>query len=132
MKASEFEKRPSQLLRMLVCVVLVAGCLEAGAGAVRAQECPDPAPQTTGLLNFRRLGETLEIPITLGDCQATSITFRWSNGRNNGSLINLTFFDSDDRPLYSNQISAFQTGVIEFPLMPVQQGYGLVYACSST
>jgi hypothetical protein len=97
------------------------------ADAVHAQECPDPAPQTSGSHNFRRIGETFDIPIAMGECQAISLTVRWSNGRNNGGLFNLTFLDADDRPIYTKQISAFITGMFEFPLNPVEaQGYGLV------
>lgn len=101
------------------------------AGTVNAQECPDPAPQTSGHHSFRRVGETFDIPITLADCQAISLTVRWANGRNNGSLLNLTFFDSDDRPLYTKQISAFLTGAFEFPLSSYEyHPYGLVAVTS--
>ena len=94
----------------------------------KGQECPDPAPETTGSHNFRRIGESFEIPIAMGECQPVSLILRWSNGRNNGGLFNLTFFDNDDRPLYTKQISGFLTGMFEFPLMPVDQPtYGLVH-----
>jgi hypothetical protein len=97
----------------------------------KGQECPDPAPQTSGSHNFRRIGETFEIPIAMGECQAISLIVRWSNGRNNGGLFNLTFFDGDDRPLYTKQISAFITGMFEFPLSPVEQPvYGLAHVQS--
>ena len=131
MKARDFKKKAEQLLRMTICFVLVAVWFQVMTNRVLAQECPDPAPQTSGTHSFRRIGETLEIPISLGDCQATSLTIRWSNGRNNGGLIKLTFFDSDDRALYSKQFSTFQTGMREFPLMPLeQQHYGMLSVSS--
>jgi len=127
MKASETDSGNRRQLRTAVCFVLAFGLLQVMTGVARAQECPDPPPETSGSHSFRRVGETFDIPISLGECQAISLTVRWSNGRNNGSLFNLTFFDSDDRPLYTRQISAFITGMFEFPLVPVeQQGYGLV------
>ena len=132
MKAREFKKKAEQMLRITICIVLVAVWFQIVTNRVLAQECPDPAPQTSGTHSFRRIGETLEIPISLGDCQATSLIVRWSNGRNNGSLIKLTFYDSDDHALYSKQFSTFQTGMREFPLMPVeqQQQYGMMSVSS--
>ena len=127
MNTSKIENKSKKQMRLAICFVLVLGWSQALTKMARAQECPDPAPQTTGSHLFRHVGETFEIPITLGDCQAISLTLRWSNGRNNGGLLNLTFLDSDDRPLYAKQVSAFMTGVFEFPLVPVeQQGYGLM------
>lgn len=127
MNASQVEKKSKRQMRLAFCFVLILGWSPALTEMVKAQECPDPAPQTSGSHLFRHVGETFEIPITLGDCQAIALTLRWSNGRNNGGLLNLTFLDSDDRPLYAKQVSAFMTGVFEFPLMPVeQQGYGLM------
>lgn len=78
-------------------------------------ECPDPAPETSGSHNFRRLGETIEIPVTLADCQAVSLELRWSNGRNNGSNFNITFHDTSNRVIYTKQIFGFMTGNFEFP-----------------
>ena len=119
-------RRVGRVIRALISFALTSGLFQMTA-AVNAQDCPDPAPQTSGSHNFRRIGETLEIPIAMGECQAISLTVRWSNGRNNGGLFNLTFLDADDRPIYTKQISAFITGMFEFPLNPVEaQGYGLV------
>lgn len=119
-------KKAGRVIRALIAFALASGLFQM-IDAVHAQECPDPAPQTSGSHNFRRIGETFDIPIAMGECQAISLTVRWSNGRNNGGLFNLTFLDGDDRPLYTKQISAFITGMFEFPLTPVEaQGYGLV------
>jgi hypothetical protein len=127
MKARATDMGNQWHLRIAVCFVLALSWCQVVTGVASAQECPDPAPETSGSLSFRRLGETFDIPISLGECQAISLTVRWNNGRNNGSLLNLTFFDSDERPLYSKQISAFQVGMFEFPLTPVeQQSYGLM------
>jgi hypothetical protein len=126
MSASGSKTGPGRIVRFAILFALTLGALQ-NMQAVKAQECPEPAPQSSGSHSFRHVGETFDIPITLGDCQAISLTLRWSNGRNNGSLFNLTFFDGDERPLYTKQISAFLTGMFEFPLMPVeQQSYGLV------
>jgi hypothetical protein len=119
-------RKAGRVIRALIVFALASGLFHM-ADAVHAQECPDPAPQTSGSHNFRRIGETFDIPIAMGECQAISLTVRWSNGRNNGGLFNLTFLDADDRPIYTKQISAFITGMFEFPLNPVEaQGYGLV------
>ncbi len=127
MNARKMEKKSRRQMRLAFCFVLVLGWSQSLAEIAKAQECPDPAPQTSGSHLFRHLGETFEIPIALGDCQAIALTLRWSNGRNNGGLLNLTFLDSDDRPLYAKQVSAFMTGVFEFPLVPLeQQVYGVM------
>lgn len=102
----------ARVLGLLVVLLLTAG----GVTNVNAQECPDPAPQTSGSHSFRRVGETFDVPVALADCQAISLTVRWMNGRNNGSLFSLTFFDSDNRPVYRKRISAFHSGTAEFPL----------------
>ena len=121
MKANKNQRQ----VRTAACFVFVLGCSLFMSGVTKAQECPDPAPQTSGTLNFRRLGETFEIPIAMGDCQAISLMLRWTNGRNNGALLNLTFLDGDDRPLYMKQVSAYMSGMFEFPLMPIDQpNYG--------
>jgi hypothetical protein len=79
------------------------------------QDCPEQ-PQTSGSHNFRRLGETIEIPIQLADCQAVDLTLHWSNGRNNGSNFNVTFRDNNNRPVYSKHFSGFLTGTLNLPL----------------
>lgn len=114
-------RRVAPLLCLVVGLVLSAPGNE---GNVYAQECPEPAPQTSGSHSFRHVGESFDIPVSLADCQAIALTVRWANGRNNGSLFNLTFLDSDNRPLYMKQISAFLTGTFEFPLLSFEQPYG--------
>ena len=104
-----------RLLQVVTCVAVCLLCVE----SIHAQECPD-LTDTVGSHSFRRVGETIEIPIALGDCQPISLEVHWSNGRNNGSLFNLTFLDGNDRTLYTKQISAFLFGRFEFPLEPSQ------------
>ncbi|HET9787855.1 MAG TPA: hypothetical protein VFP47_12000, partial [Pyrinomonadaceae bacterium] len=41
-----------------------------------AQPCPDPAPQTSGSYGFRRVGETIDIPIIVADCEAVGFVLR--------------------------------------------------------
>ena len=100
-----------------VFVLTVGLLLTAGAFKnAKAQECPDPAPQTSGHHSFRRIGETLDLPFAFADCQPISLTVRWTNGRNNGGLFYLTFFDRDNHPIYRKKISIFNSGSAEFPL----------------
>ena len=80
-----------------------------------AQGCPDPLPQTSGSHGFRREGETIDIPITVADCQPISFVLRWSNGRNNGSRLVVTFLDSTNQPIHSRSLFGFLTGSFEFP-----------------
>ncbi|MCM3873124.1 MAG: hypothetical protein ND895_20775 [Pyrinomonadaceae bacterium] len=109
----------------LICSALV--CLSSAYGQeapeqeiqspekAHAQVCPDPPPQTSGSHLFRRLGETLDIPISIADCQPVALVLHWSNGRNNGSLLNVTFLDSSNQPISSSTVSVFQHGTIEMP-----------------
>jgi hypothetical protein len=85
------------------------------SGKALDQVCPDPPPQTSGSHVFRRLGETFDIPISVADCQPVALVLHWSNGRNNGSLLNVTFLDSNNQPIYSRGVSVFQQGVLELP-----------------
>ena len=101
-----------RIFGLIVGLLLTVGAFT----IVNAQECPDPAPQTSGHHSFRRIGETFDLPVAFADCQAISLTIRWMNGRNNGGLFNLTFFDSEYRPVYRKKISAFHSGTVEFPL----------------
>src|SRR5712691_9179896 len=106
--------------------------------------CADVPGQTSGTYKFRRLGESIEIPIrsanvTAGetkgsnstarepatgasgtasdaDCEPVSLELHWANGHNNGSNFNVTFLDNNNRLISAKQISAFMTGVLEFPL----------------
>jgi len=72
---------------------------------------------------FRQLGEKIEIPIRgervpagVADCEPVSLELHWANGRNNGSNFNVTFLDNNNRPIFARQITAFLSGVIQFPL----------------
>ena len=93
------------------------------AGQVCA-EGPGKALGTQGATHrFRQLGEKIEIPIrgdgvpaTVADCEPVSLELHWANGRNNGSNFNVTFLDGNNRPIFARQITAFLTGVIQFPL----------------
>lgn len=79
------------------------------------QVCPDPPPQTTGSHIFRRLGETFDIPVSIADCQPVALVLHWSNGRNNGSLLNVTFLDNNNQPISTQAVSVFQQGTFEVP-----------------
>jgi hypothetical protein len=91
------------------------------AEKAHAQVCPDPAPQTSGSHGFRRVGETIDIPINVADCQPIAFALRWSNGRNNGSSLVVTFLDTMNQPIYSQSLSGFLTGTFEFPFASVDQ-----------
>ncbi|MFN2511235.1 MAG: hypothetical protein ABR568_07295 [Pyrinomonadaceae bacterium] len=80
-----------------------------------AQVCPDPAPQTSGSHGFRRVGETIDIPINVADCQPIAFVLRWSNGRSNGTSLVVTFLDSTNQPIHSRSLSGYLTGSFEFP-----------------
>ncbi|HSS18677.1 MAG TPA: hypothetical protein VLL54_01130 [Pyrinomonadaceae bacterium] len=88
--------------------------------SANAQEkpCPDVPGQTSATYRFRREGEKIEIPLRTNgdDCEPVSLALHWTNGRNNGSNLNVTFLDGYKRPIYARQISAFLTGVMDFPL----------------
>ena len=85
------------------------------------QNCPDPAPQTSGSYGFRRVGETIDIPIIVGDCEAVGFVLRWSNGRSNGSSLMVTFLDSTNQPIHQRSLSGFLTGSFEFPFASLDQ-----------
>ena len=113
--------------------------------------CADVPGQTSGTYKFRRLGESIEIPIRSAnvtaseakhstseakeststakepasgasgtasdaDCEPVALELHWANGHNNGSNFNVTFLDNNNRLISAKQISAFMTGVLEFPL----------------
>jgi hypothetical protein len=76
-----------------------------------------------GTHRFRQLGETIEIPLrgdsvpaSVADCEPVALDLHWTNGRNNGGNFNVTFLDSNNRPIYARQITAFMTGVLQLPL----------------
>jgi len=101
------------------------------------QVCADLPGQTSGTYKFRRVGESIEIPIRRAnvtaseakepagvasvtasdaDCEPVALELHWANGHNNGSNFNVTFLDNNNRLISAKQISAFMTGVLEFPL----------------
>jgi hypothetical protein len=82
------------------------------------KSCPDIPGQTSATHRFHHEGETIEIALRTDspDCEPVSIGLHWANGRNNGSNFNVTFLDGGNRPIYARQVSAFMTGVLEFPL----------------
>jgi hypothetical protein len=80
-----------------------------------SQVCPDPPPQTSGSHGFRRVGETIDIPINIADCQPIAFVLRWSNGRSNGTSLVVTFLDSMNQPIHSRSLSGYLTGSFEFP-----------------
>ena len=88
--------------------------------SVSAQEmCPDVPGKTSATLRFRRLGETVEIPLRddqADRCEPVELELHWFNGRNNGSNFSVAFLDGNNRPIYAKQISAFMTGVLQFPV----------------
>lgn len=96
-----------------------------GQPALRASgagSCMDGGSQKA-THRFRQLGEKIEIPIrgqgvpaSVADCEPVSLELHWANGRNNGSNFNVTFLDGSNTPVFSRQITAFLTGVIQFPL----------------
>src|ERR1700694_4635769 len=117
----------------------VEGQLPSHAGPARGGlgVCADQPGQTVvaqrGTHTFRQLGETIEIPLrgdgvpaSVADCEPVGLELHWSNGRNNGSNFNVTFLDGDIRPIFVKQITAFMSGVIQFPLSSydTQPAYG--------
>ena len=95
-------------------IPLMVLCLFCQAEA-KAQVCPDPPPQTSGVHRFRQEGESFDIPITVPGCNAIALDLRWANGRNNGSNFAVTFLDVDNQPIYTKTIFGFLTGTFQFP-----------------
>jgi hypothetical protein len=119
-KLLTFSTSPRPLTLLCALVLIVAGDAFSqdksfNPDPTDAQACPEPAPQSFANHTFRRLGETIEIPINVADCQAVALELHWSNGRNNGSNFTVTFLDTSERPIYTKQISAFMSGNVEFP-----------------
>jgi hypothetical protein len=84
--------------------------------------CADLPGQTSGTHRFR-VGETIEIPLrgdgvpaSVADCEPVELKLYWANGRNNGSMFNVTFLDDHNIPIYTRQIPGFLPGVLQFPL----------------
>lgn len=111
---------------------------------VRAQGCPEWAQQSAGVHRFRSVGEIFEIPLIpskarergqgesreqeerlTARCQPVTLDLQWSNGRNNGSNLSVTFFDNNNVPVYSKRFSAFLTGTRHFSLTSLDQQRGL-------
>ena len=101
--------------RVRSVAVVLATVMSCVAGAY-AQACPDPAPQTSGSYRFRRLGESISIPISVADCHPVALDLHWANGRNNGGLFVITFLDSGQQPIFTKQISGFMVGTSHFDL----------------
>jgi hypothetical protein len=85
--------------------------------------CADLSGQSSATHQFRQMGETIEIPLrgesvpaSVADCEPVTLDLHWTNGRNNGSNFNVTFLDGNNRPVYAKQITAFMSGVLQFPL----------------
>ena len=85
--------------------------------------CADRSGRSSATHQFRQMGETIEIPLrgdsvpaSLADCEPVALDLHWINGRNNGSNFNVTFLDGNNRPIYAKQITAFMSGVLQFPL----------------
>lgn len=83
------------------------------------QMCADVPGQTSATHRFHREGEKIEIALRDDSdpaCEPVDFELHWANGRNNGSNFNITFLDGNQRPVLARQISAFLTGVLNFPL----------------
>jgi hypothetical protein len=124
------------VIALLVLYLLFLGNAYAQENA-GPKVCADLPGQTSGTYKFRRLGEAIEIPIRSAnlttseakepasgasetpsdaDCEPVAVELHWANGHNNGSNFNVTFLDNNNRLISAKQISAFMTGVLEFPL----------------
>jgi hypothetical protein len=90
------------------------------ASTLQAQQCPDPVPQTSDSHSFRRAGESIEIPISVANCQPVALELRWANGRNNGSNLHVIFLDSANQPIQQKEISAFMNGSVRFPFATME------------
>ena len=113
--------RKNLLLSLAVSLLFLGNAY--GQEKAAYDRCADPAGQTLTTHKFRRVGETIEIalrgdgvPASVADCEPVSLELRWANGGNNGSNLNVTFLDGNNRPLYNRSVSAFLTGVREFEL----------------
>jgi len=86
------------------------------------------------------VGETIEIalrgegaPASVADCEPVELKLNWTNGRNNGSMFNVTFLDDHNNLIYARQIPGFLPGVVQFPLsaFDTQPGNGASLAMVS-
>lgn len=140
------------VIALLLCLLFMGHVCAQGKGEERV--CADVPGQTFGTYRFRRVGETIEIALrdpTLNEsevkasgrpspspgdnlsaigpeveCEPVSLELHWTNGHNNGSNFNVTFRDNNNRLIWTKQISAFMTGVLEFPVssLAAQPVYG--------
>ena len=95
----------------------------AGHPREETDACTDRSGRGSATHQFRQMGETIQIPLrgesvpaSLADCEPVALDLHWINGRNNGSNFNVTFLDGNNRPIYAKQITAFMSGVLQFPL----------------
>ena len=132
----------SEMLAVCIAGLLLGSSTAFGQNNVQHEGC---VAEQTRIHSFRRAGEIIVIPIIVSDanprnadatasssdesasriersaaanCQAVRLELRWANGRNNGSMFNVTFLDTSNRPLYMRQIPGFLTGYVDFPLSP--------------
>jgi hypothetical protein len=100
-------------------VIVMLSCAAEAYGQI--QPCPDPVPQTVGKHTFRRAGDIVTIPVTVGDCQPVALDLRWTNGPNNGSNFVVTFLDENEQPIFSQLVYGFMTGNREYPFFGESQ-----------
>jgi hypothetical protein len=107
-------------------------CLLLGlASHLQAQSCSEAIAQSSGSHKFRRVGETIEIPIapvhaeatteaednsTATECYPIALELSWINGRNQGGIFRILFLDTNNQPIFGREISAFMVGNVEFPI----------------
>lgn len=120
-RVSSFGQAVATVAPSLMCLGLLFFSSAHGQDTDRQEiQSPEKAhgqvcPPTSGSHGFRRVGETIDIPVNVADCQPIAFVLRWSNGRNNGSSLVVTFLDSMNQPIYSQALSGFLTGTFEFP-----------------
>ena len=106
--------------------------------ATPGQKCAEAIAQSSGSHIFRRVGETIEIPITpierdeastttdtytpSTECYPISIELRWANGRMQGGIFRVTYLDRGDQPLFARDLSAFMVGGAELPVKEMGAG----------
>lgn len=115
------------LLRFTAVFCLLLGI----AGHSSAQSCSDAIAQSSGSHKFRRVGETIEIPIApvqgetttdaeqnspATECYPIALELSWINGRNQGGIFRVMFLDTRNQPIFGREISAFMVGNVEFPI----------------
>lgn len=117
---------PRYLLRFTAVFCLLLGL----AGHSQAQSCSEAIAQSSGSHKFRRVGETIEIPIApvqgatteaeqnspATECYPIALELSWINGRNQGGIFRILFLDANNQPIFGREISAFMVGNVEFPI----------------